>query len=273
MSPGGGLQGDEGELFELYAERLRRVTGMAVNTSPDIVEEACAQTFAQLLISQPRRETVWPWMKTVARREAIRLDRRARAPLPLARPGEYPDAGVDFDVPDPKSSGAVVDAMLDAKARLGRLNPREREAVVLKALGWKYHEIAKDLGVSPSRVEQIVTRASGKLRRIEERERPLDNPRAEHLRELEERPPRYLLNSIGRPPRSGPKYGGEKLRLAWRRLALAIDDYRSAHGVVDTGRPLGRRPPGGEQRAVHDQLGSRIAAYALERGLDLPRER
>ena len=71
-------QGDEVELFRRYAERLRRVTQLEVRTTPEIIDDACAFAWVQLLAHQPSRPTVFPWLKTVATREAIRLDAMAR---------------------------------------------------------------------------------------------------------------------------------------------------------------------------------------------------
>jgi DNA-directed RNA polymerase specialized sigma24 family protein len=69
---------DEQWLFERYDRRLRRATQLAVNTSPDVVDDACAFAWMTLLTHQPRRETVFAWLRTVARREALRLDGLSR---------------------------------------------------------------------------------------------------------------------------------------------------------------------------------------------------
>ena len=54
-------------LYERYGQRLLRLTAYAVRTSPDIVDDACSFAWVQLLATQPRRETVFPWLRTVAR--------------------------------------------------------------------------------------------------------------------------------------------------------------------------------------------------------------
>ena len=72
-------QGDEHELFERYSERLRRATKFAINTSPEIVDDACAFAWMLLVSNQPRRETVWGWLRTVARNRALELDRLAQS--------------------------------------------------------------------------------------------------------------------------------------------------------------------------------------------------
>jgi hypothetical protein len=60
-------------------------------------------------------------------------------------------------------------------------------------------------------------------RRVE-RERPVASPRAARLRELEDEPPAWLTQAIGWPPGRNKSSSGAVL--AWRRVALVIDDYR-----------------------------------------------
>lgn len=50
--------------------------------------------------------------------------------------------------------------------------------------------------------------------------------RAERLRDLETQPPKWLVKAVGRPP---GKSGNLGALLAWRRAALALDDYRREH--------------------------------------------
>jgi DNA-directed RNA polymerase specialized sigma24 family protein len=77
------LQGDESRLFITYASRLRRIVDRAVNTGAANLDDACAFAWAQLVSRQPRRETVFQWLVTVAIHEAIRLDRRDRRTHPI----------------------------------------------------------------------------------------------------------------------------------------------------------------------------------------------
>src|SRR4051794_4727778 len=79
------LRGDEAELFALYDERLRRAVRHDVNTTPENINDGCAFAWGRLLIYQPDRHTVLPWLVTVAKRETIRLDRQQRG------------FGLDFD--------------------------------------------------------------------------------------------------------------------------------------------------------------------------------
>src|SRR3954451_7292976 len=69
-------RGDEERLYITYANRLRRTVTANVNTSAANIEDACSFAWLQLVAKDPRRETVFGWLATVAIREAIRLDRR-----------------------------------------------------------------------------------------------------------------------------------------------------------------------------------------------------
>src|SRR4051812_11722706 len=77
--------GDEGELFERYHRRLVRATAYLTRASCENVEEACAFAWAHLLVHDVRRETVFGWLKEVARREAIRLEQVDRGWVPLGK--------------------------------------------------------------------------------------------------------------------------------------------------------------------------------------------
>ena len=52
--------------------------------------------------------------------------------------------------------------------------------------------------------------------------------RTARLRELEESPPEWLLNAVGRRP--GRTKSDSAIVLSWRRAALLIDDFRQSHG-------------------------------------------
>jgi hypothetical protein len=82
-----------------------------------------------------------------------------------------------------------------------------------------------------------------KLRDVSERRiealRPEASPRAARVRELEDHPPKWLTEAIGRAP--GRNKSSSGVVLAWRRAALAIDDYRRAQGVERSGRGIDHR--------------------------------
>ena len=123
----------------------------------------------------------------------------------------------------------------------------------------KQFEVAEIPGVTTARVNYLLRRASEKLdemaTRRSEQDRPvalgdLDDllvgdrepasPRAARLRELEDDPPKWLMEAIGRAP-SRNKTSAYAV-LAWRRAALAIDDYRRDHGWQSNKVALGPQP-------------------------------
>lgn len=251
--------GDEERLFRTYDKRLRRATQLAVTTSTDIVDDACAHAWMKLLSNQPRRESVFGWLKVVARNEAIRLDRLERG---LARV----DAGSESLPAQPVAQRARVETaqgLLEVRERLEQLPERQRELVFLSAAGWRYKELAERAGVGVPRIGQLIARAGSRLREMDIREHEVTSPRGLRLRELESAPPRYLVASIGRLPSPSRRAVSEEVRREWRRLALAIDEFRDANEVTDPVSALGSnvRAPG------HDQLARRIAALRSERGL------
>jgi hypothetical protein len=72
--------GDEAELFQNVHRRLTRIVRSLVNTSPDIVDDACNYAWMEFIRHQPDRDGGWrAWLVTTAQREAWRLDGRERA--------------------------------------------------------------------------------------------------------------------------------------------------------------------------------------------------
>jgi len=252
--------GDEEELFQRYDKRLRRLTQLRVNTSPDIVDDACSFAWMKFLANQPRRESAFAWLKTVARNEALRLDGIARGLAPLA--GD--DDAATHAVSD-RGRPETIQGMIEVTERLAELPQRERELVFLSAAGWRYQELADEEGISTSRVNQILARASARMREMDILERDASSPRARRLRELELDTPKYLRASIGAPPKPDRKgaNSAEELRREWRRLALAIDDFRRANAIADPVRALGRDP----SRSGHQEISERVKSFRRNRGL------
>ena len=95
-------------------------------------------------------------------------------------------------------------------------------------------------------------------------ERPVGiTRRAARLRELEEVPPQWLTDAIGiRPGRSKSSSG---LVLAWRRAALAIDDYRSTYGHDSPTDAIGPTPIEPAARRLHQRAERAINELAEER--------
>ena len=149
------LQGDEGTLFSRFAERLVRVVRRAVNTTPEIVEDACSFAWAQLVRCQPRRETIFNWLCTVAIREAIRLDRAERRLVTLDEVTE-PIAPVD--------AFEQWEDVTEAMDFLMRMPDRKRRIYLLHALGYTYAQIAELEGATLKTIDRQLARARDLVR-------------------------------------------------------------------------------------------------------------
>ena len=148
------LLGDEEQLYRTHARKLRSVVRIQVNTSDDIVEDACAFAWLQLVRCQPRRDTVFGWLRTVAIRAAVRLDRVARADAPI-QTSELEHQSLSDLRHDPQTTDEVIDA-LDA---LRALHHRQRIALGLQALGFHYREIGELTGDTLLTVARHMRRA------------------------------------------------------------------------------------------------------------------
>jgi RNA polymerase sigma factor (sigma-70 family) len=151
------LQGDEERLFILHANQLRRVVRRHVNTSAANVEDGCAFAWLQLIVKQPRRDTVFSWLTKVAIRHAIRLDqpRRTRdAPLCDTLSAERP------------LTEAVEEHILlcETIEQLTGIHERKRRMLVMHAAGFSLDEIASEAGTSVPRARELVYRARLQLR-------------------------------------------------------------------------------------------------------------
>lgn len=154
------LQGDEAMLFEEYGERLQRIVDSQVVAPRAVIEDACANAWLILLRRQPRRNTIWSWLKVVAIREAWRLGAR-----------EQLDVSYDEMVLSAQDSVIQVEALAEFYEELARLEhdvtTRQRRLVLLHAVGFKYTEIAAITGDSVRTVERQLRRARERLRRRE----------------------------------------------------------------------------------------------------------
>jgi hypothetical protein len=74
------------------------------------------------------------------------------------------------------------------------------------------------------------------LERAAELETQLSIRRREHVHDTLERPPPYLLASLGEPPDQ------PRARRTWRQAAKRIEAYRFDHTITDTQDALGARP-------------------------------
>ena len=231
---GGPLRGDEAELFRGFNDALMRAVSRAVGrSSPEVIEDAVAFAWAAFLEVQPDRDRNWRgWLFRTAQRQAWRLERelRRREPLDLC---ELDETELDAVVA-PIDEFEVRDEVLDALSLLAKLPPRLQRVALLRAVGFSCKEIGALTGDSRSRVQVLVTRANQGIReRLMARSRSGEQwlPRAERVWQLEHAPPDWLVERLGRPVGVHLRIPGQSAtRRAWRRAAIALDDYRHAAG-------------------------------------------
>jgi RNA polymerase sigma factor (sigma-70 family) len=148
------LRGDEADLYRLHAHRLRGVVRGLVLASEDQLEDACASAWLILLRYQPRRETVFAWLVTVAVRELWRLRASDFEQVPLRLVDETPELAAES-----RDLGLALLARDRLRAVAATLPERKLRLVVLHALGYTYAEIAQLTGETPRAVDRQLSRA------------------------------------------------------------------------------------------------------------------
>jgi DNA-directed RNA polymerase specialized sigma24 family protein len=254
------FRGDEPELYLKFNRLLVAKISQVVVAQREDVEDACAFAWVQFLRHQPDREQNWQgWLFRTAQREAWRLtairhrDWRLTSALPDR---ELADT-------DPAVRLQLRQDFQDAMAELKQLPKPMQEVVLVASQVRRHRDVGEILDIPETRVGYLLASAGAALgeaaERRTERERPVASPRAARLRELEDAPPEWLIEAVGRPPTRGKNASASIL--AWRRAALAIDDYRHDHGWNSPHEGLGPKPTDHlAARRAHER-----AEYANER--------
>jgi RNA polymerase sigma factor (sigma-70 family) len=150
------MTADVGELFRLYhgplVRMLHRRTG-----DRDQAEELAQETFARAVEAPPQNPR--PWLFAVAlnlvREDARTVARRSRR-LTLLKSEPQSSPAPDADYERTERQEAVRNA-------LAQLSDRDREALLLKAEGFGYDEIASTLGLAKGAVGTTLARARRRL--------------------------------------------------------------------------------------------------------------
>ncbi|HEY9383954.1 MAG TPA: sigma-70 family RNA polymerase sigma factor [Gemmatimonadales bacterium] len=149
-----------GLLAELFAQYHASLVRMLYRRTGDRdrAEEIAQETFARAVVAPPRNPR--PWLFAVAlnlvredARKASRQGRRlvlykAEQPESAAAPDEELDRG---------------DRIAQVRAALDTLTVRDREALLLKAEGFNYDEIAATLGLARGAIGTTLARARRRL--------------------------------------------------------------------------------------------------------------
>jgi RNA polymerase sigma-70 factor (ECF subfamily) len=150
------MTGDLTQLFEQYYDSLVRMLYRRTGDR-DRAEDLAQETFARAVAAPPNNPR--PWLFAVALnlvREDGRRNLRQGRRLELLRADDAPPQGPDVDFERNENSAAV-------RAALAQLNERDREALLLKAEGFNYTEIASTLGLSKGAVGTTLARARRRL--------------------------------------------------------------------------------------------------------------
>lgn len=145
------------DLFAEYHQSLVRMLYRRTGDR-DRAEEIAQEVFARAVAAPPRNPR--PWLFAVALnlvreegRRAVRQDRR----LVLYK-AEQPEA---FEGPDETLDRGERIALV--RSALDTLTERDREALLLKAEGFNYEDIAATLGLAPGAVGTTLSRARRRL--------------------------------------------------------------------------------------------------------------
>lgn len=151
------MTGPVGELFVEYHASLVRMLYRRTGDR-DRAEEIAQETFARAVIAPPRNPR--PWLFAVALnlvREEGRTAARQQRKLVLYK-AEQPDRTAT-----PAEEFDAAERIAGVRAALNELSDRDREALLLKAEGFSYDEIAATLGLARGAVGTTLARARRRL--------------------------------------------------------------------------------------------------------------
>jgi RNA polymerase sigma-70 factor (ECF subfamily) len=149
-----------GLLAELFAQYHASLVRMLYRRTGDRdrAEEIAQETFARAVVAPPRNPR--PWLFAVAlnlvREDARKASRQGRR-LVLYK-AEQPESAAAAD--EELDRG---DRIAQVRAALDTLTVRDREALLLKAEGFNYDEIAATLGLARGAIGTTLARARRRL--------------------------------------------------------------------------------------------------------------
>ena len=151
------MTADLTQLFNLYYESLVRMIYRRTGDR-DRAEDLAQETFARAVSAPP--DNPRPWLFAVAlnlvREDGRRASTRGRRLELLRSESEASSARPDSDYDRNEDTARV-------RAALATLKERDREALLLKAEGFNYDEIAATLGLAKGAVGTTLARARRRL--------------------------------------------------------------------------------------------------------------
>ena len=148
---------DVGRLFVEYHDSLVRMLWRRTGDR-DRAEEIAQETFARAVAAPPRNPR--PWLFAVAL-NLIRED--ARKALRQGRRLQLLKNELEPSAPSPDEALKREERTARVRTTLGQLNERDREALLLKAEGFNYDEIAETLGLAKGAIGTTLARARRRL--------------------------------------------------------------------------------------------------------------
>jgi RNA polymerase sigma factor (sigma-70 family) len=131
-----------------------------LHVAPELAEDAVARAWLQLLCYQPGRDNVVGWLYTVAKHEAFRLLRAAKAEQPVDEIWPRPAAPPPEEILETRKVLAPIE----------RLKPQQRTVLRLQIAGLSYKEMSKHTRQSYTWVNRHLTEGKQALRRLIEHE-------------------------------------------------------------------------------------------------------
>jgi RNA polymerase sigma factor (sigma-70 family) len=151
------MTADLSQLFSQYYESLVRMIYRRTGDR-DRAEDLAQETFARAVSAPP--DNPRPWLFAVAlnlvREDGRRATSRGRRLELLRNETDRPAEGPDVELERNEETGRV-------RAALATLKERDREALLLKAEGFNYDEIAATLGLAKGAVGTTLARARRRL--------------------------------------------------------------------------------------------------------------
>lgn len=151
------METDVGRLFELYHESLVRMLHRRTGDR-DRAEDLAQETFARAVAAPPTNPR--PWLFAVAL-NLVRED--GRRSVRQGRRLQLLKAESEQAAPSPEDELDLSDRKAAVRAALAQLNDRDREALLLKAEGFSYEEIAATLGLAHGAIGTTLARARKRL--------------------------------------------------------------------------------------------------------------
>lgn len=157
-------------LYRRLARPLARMLQRRTGAPPEIVDDACAFAWAQLVAVPPDQvdERIGGWLYVVASRECWRLLGKQDA-SPFDDAGEDDERGPEIErVPSPEDVEARGIAAVESdriRAALATLKPAQRLVLLMRARGYSYDQIAESTGKTYTWVNRHLAEGKAALKR------------------------------------------------------------------------------------------------------------